>query len=605
MTFPIRLSLIVTTCAALFISGCSIQPGDSSSATTQQQDAQQLEKLLAQADTSAPIKSAELKAQAARILVRLNRREDAASLLEEIDLTLLTPALRYEIAELKARAALDREDGTSALRYLQQLPPEQRETLPAERQYQLGEMEADAYLFQQDNLSEAQLLIQMSSYSPADKKQTLHDRIWDRLNNFPVHQLEQLSRNPGNSYYEQGWYELALTAKSATDLSSQSSQMQQWQILWQSHPAFELPPSTLLAITSIDQLSARHIALLLPLSGKLQRPAEAIMTGFMTAHYNAVRAGNETSKVTILDSALITDPTLLYQVAEEKQIDLIIGPLEKNLVKLILDQGPASTPILTLNTIANQSQHNIYQFGLAIEDEAIQAANKAWHDGHKNIITYTPDTDWGRRAQTAFSKQLNSLGGTVVSSDYYPQDANYSEQISIMLGTDLSNERRKRINQIIGERAESEDRRRQDVDAIFLSAQPQAARQIKPTLAFHYAGKIPVYATSHLYSGKESPIEDQDLNGIRFIATPWLVEQPSTEHLQLAQLRDNTDSRFGRLYALGIDAFQLYPYLAQLAASPAARINGETGILSITENNQVQRQLTWTLFRNGSPQLAE
>jgi len=589
----------------LFVSGCSIQPRDSSQITTPQQDMVQVEKLLAQADTSAPIKSAELKAQAARILVKLNRKQDAASLLEEIDLTLLTPALRYEIAELKAQAALEREDGTAALRYLQQLPQEQRDTLPAARQYQLGEMEADAYRFQQDNLSEAQLLIQMSSYSPADKKQALHDRIWNRISTFPVRQLEQLSRNPGNSYYEQGWYELVLAAKSATDLSGQSAQMQQWKILWQSHPALELPPTTLLAITSIDQFSARHIALLLPLSGKLQKPAEAIMTGFMTAHYNAVRAGNETSKVTILDSAQLTDPTLLYHVAQEKQIDLIIGPLEKELVKQLIEQGPASIPTLTLNTIASQSQSNIYQFGLAIEDEAIQAANKTWQDGHIKVITYTPDTEWGQRAQIAFTSQFNALGGTVISSSNYPQDANYSEQIAIMLGTERSNERRKRINQIIGERAESEDRRRQDVDAIFLSAQPQAARQIKPTLAFHYAGKIPVYATSHIYSGKESPIEDQDLNGIRFIATPWLVEQPSTAHLQLAQLRDNTDSRFGRLYALGIDAFQLYPYLAQLAASPAAKINGETGVLSITESNHVQRHLTWALFRNGSPQLTE
>lgn len=601
MTFPIRLSLIVTTCATLFIGGCSIQTTDTGRISTPQQDMIQVEQLLTEAETAPPIKSAKLKAEAARILVQLDRKEDAARLLEEIDLSLLSPGLRFEIAELKARAALEREDGSSALRYLQQLPEEQRSTLPSERQYQLSEMEADAYRYQQDNLSEAQKLIQMSSFSPEEKQQALHDRIWQTLNNIPTQQLQQLTRNPGNNYYEQGWYELSLSARSATDLSTQSSQLEQWQVLWQSHPAHNLPPSALQAITNAEQFSARHIALLLPLSGKLQKPAEAIMTGFMTAHYNAVRSGSETSKVTILDSTKLNEPALLYQVAAEKEIDLIIGPLEKTLVRQLLESSVASIPTLTLNTIANLSQSNVYQFGLAVEDEAIQAAERIWSDGHRQVITYTPETDWGQRAMVAFNDHFTELGGTVLANSSYSNDASYSEDIAAILGTDQSNQRRKRITQIIAERVESDDRRRQDVDAIFLSALPQAARQIKPTLSFHYAGKIPVYATSHLYTGSVSEIEDQDLNGIRFVATPWLVQEPTTAHLQLAQLRDNTDSRFGRLYALGIDAFQLYPFLGQLAASPDAKINGETGSLSIPDNNKIQRKLTWSLFRKGSP----
>ncbi|RRD00139.1 penicillin-binding protein activator [Amphritea balenae] len=602
MTFPSRLSLVLAASVTLFIAGCSSQLQESRTSSASQNPMQQVTELLAEADTAAPIKSARLKAEAARILVKLNRRDEAASLLEEVELQLLPPALQFEIAELKARAALDRQDGQSALRYLQQLPETTTNNLPAERQYQIGEMQADAYLYQQDQLSELQQLIQLSSFSPADKTNTLHNRIWNILTSMPSAQLKQLSQQPSNSYYEQGWYELALSTSSAKDLSQQSTQLEQWKILWQSHPAHQTPPETLAAVSNAETLTANNIALLLPLTGRLQKPAEAILSGFMAAHYNAVRAGTSTAKVTVLDSSLISTPGQLYQVAGEKQIDLIIGPLQKEMVSSLLQYGPAPIPTLTLNTIPDSQQSNIYQFGLAIEDEAIQAATQAWNDNRKQVLIYTPNTEWGQRAATAFSKTFTELGGTILDSYSYNNEANYSEQIATLLGTEKSNQRQKQLTRIIGERPESEDRRRQDVDAIFLSALPQTARQIKPTLAFHYAGRVPVYATSHIFSGSESSIEDQDLNGIRFVAMPWLTSEPTTTHLQLAQLKKDTDSRFGRLYALGIDAFQLFPYLAQLAASPIAQVNGETGILSIKQNNQVQRTLNWNIFKQGLAQ---
>lgn len=601
MTFPSRLSLVLTASVVLFLNGCSSQQ---SNIATQTPDnpIQQVAELIRQAETAAPVKSAQLKAEAARILIMQQRQEEASRLLDEIDMQLLTPALQFEISELKARTALEQQDGQSALRYLQQLSPETTKNLPPEQQYQIGEMQADAYRYQQEPLSELQQLIQLSSYSPAEKTQMLHNRIWTLLTQIPKNQLKQLSLRPDNSYYQQGWYELALSATDTQDLSQQNKQMQQWEILWQSHPAQQVPPEALEAVAATETLSAEHIALYLPMSGNLEKPAEAISTGFMTAYYNAVRAGTTSARVTLLDSTRITSAEQLYQLAADKGIDLIIGPLEKDMVESLLNFGPAPIPTLTLNIAPGSQQTNVYQFGLAIEDEAIQAAEQAWQDQKKQVLIYTPDTDWGERSATAFRQHFTALGGTILDSYTYGSNANYSEEIATLLGTEKSNERDTQLTRIIGERPEFESRRRQDVDAIFLSALPQTARQIKPTLAFHYAGNIPVYATSQIYSGYESAIEDQDLNGIRFVATPWLSSPPSPAHLQLAQLRDNTDSRFGRLYALGIDAFNLFPYLAQLSATSSARIEGETGSLSIGINNQIVRTLNWVTFKQGVAQ---
>lgn len=598
MTFPSRLSLVLTASVALFISGCGSQQGNMTT-TTSADPMQQVAELIQQAEISAPIKSAQLKAEAARILIGQNRQEEASRLLAEVDMQRLTPALQFEISQLRASTALAQQDGQSALRYLQQLPTETTDNLPAEQRYQIGEMQAEAYRYQQNSFNELQQLIQLSSYSPADKASTLHNRIWALLTQMPVDQLQQLSQQTDNNYYQQGWYELALGAANIGDLSQLNQQLQQWNVLWQSHPAQQTPPDSLLAIANADTLSADHIALFLPLSGNLQKPAEAISTGFMTAHYNALNTGKSSAKITMLDSTKITTAEQLYQLAAERNIDLIIGPLQKEMVESLLNFGPAPIPTLTLNTVAGLQQSNIYQFGLAIEDEAAQAADRVWQDQKRQVLIYTAKTDWGERAANAFTQRFTELGGIILDNLSYNSDINYSAQIADLLATSKSTSRRTQLTRIIGQRPEFEQRRRQDVDAIFLAARPQSARQIKPTLAFHYAGDIPVYATSLIYTGSASAIQDQDLNDIRFVTTPWISSPPSAAHLQLSQLHSDTDSRFGRLYALGIDAFTLFPYLAQLSASPSAKIKGETGSLSISNNNQIVRTLNWTTFKQG------
>ncbi|MBN3563431.1 penicillin-binding protein activator [Aliamphritea spongicola] len=602
MTFAIRLSLIVTTSATLLLGGCGTSPITTGTPQVVESTEQQVSKLLLQADQAAPIEQARLKAEAARILIAANRRDEAVNLIDGIDLRLLSPTLKFDIASLRAQAALDQQDGATALRYLEQLPTDDPRLQP-DQKYQVGQMAAEAYGLENNQLRQAQQLIRLGRFGLEEDKEALHDSIWAALMALDLQTLQQIALATDNSYTEQGWYELALAVRSATDLATQTNNLQQWQTLWQSHPANTAAPDNLTALANNQLIVSDHIALVLPLSGKLQKPAEAIMTGFMAAHYQAAQQGKKTSQITILDSSQITSPEALYQVAAEKGVDLIIGPLEKQLVSDLVTLGNAPIPTLTLNVVADSAAANIYQFGLAIEDEAIQAARRAWNDGQRTALVMTLESEWGKRATAAFTEEFSALGGLVLDTIEYANRDDYSAKVTDLLAINESEERSNLLRQIIGPGFETEDRRRQDVDAIFLGALPQAARQIKPTLAFFYAGNIPVYATSNIYSGRPNPISDQDLNNILFTGSPWLLRPPSDNHIRLAQQGKNTDSRFGRLYALGLDAYQLYPYLNQLAASPSARINGETGSLSIQHNNHVQRELDWAVFQDGQPQL--
>lgn len=137
---------------------------------------------------------------------------------------------------------------------------------------------------------------------------------------------------------------------------------------------------------------------------------------------------------------------------------------------------------------------------------------------------------------------------------------------------------------------------------MFLAATPQQAQQIKPTMVFQYAGDVPVYATSHLFTNSNDHAQYMDLNGVRFCETPWLLNAEDPLRQQVTAQWPQAAGSLGRLYAMGIDAYRLAPRLAQLKAMPDSRIDGLSGSLSLNPGRRVERQLPWAEFVDGKVQ---
>ncbi|MFW1677557.1 penicillin-binding protein activator [Pontibacter sp. JAM-7] len=599
MKFSYRLSLL--TLCVLVISACSNNlPRPTVEDATPEN---QVESLLKQSTSAKPIRAAELRMEAAKLLLTLNEKQRALSVLDQIDLSLLTPSLRFDIAKLKAKAALEQSDARQALIYLDQIPEASSNDYPAAQAIEYRELRAEAYQQQNDPLSEVRELIKIALLTPAAEQQPLHDRIWDLLLQFNPDTLRQLIQSGTNSYFEQGWLELAMTLLSNTALDSQNQALQRWQALWTDHPANALPPSQLSNMNTA-QLNAQKVAVLLPNSGQLSGPATAIKEGILQAHF---RDGSLTKpELLFLDSSQINSPFQLIPLLNTLEIDLIIGPLDKEFVIQLADQGTLTSPVLALNYSEGPSAAQLFQFGLSAEDEARQAATKMWQDGHRQVASITPATEWGSRIASAFNQQFTELGGKVITQTQLGNIDTFAGSIASLLNTDASQSRFKALKQRLpGIKLEFEEHRRTDIDAIYLTALPNDARQIKPILAFNFAGDLPIYASSHVYSGSQNPVLDQDLNGIHFCASPWTLQPPSQDKILLTQQRANAESRFGRLYALGLDAYHVYPYLNQLQAVPGTQIQGETGQLSINTRGEIVRTLLWARFRDGVPQLIE
>lgn len=588
---------------ALGLAGCtgtqvSQSPVSDSTPVTSQPDMAQVESLLDRASRAAPIESAQLKAQAARLLIEQNRKRDASRVLKQINTTLLPPGLAFEIIALQAQDALEQADPQRALEYLAQ--PRQA-PLADDQALSLSELRLQAYEQQQDPVGQTRELISQSRL--VDDRNTDHpERIWHSLSQLPPETIEELTRDSSNSYREQGWFELADSLHKSGDLQQKSDAINRWQTEWENHPASMTPPTALEALQQ-QNLDIRHIALLLPKTGPLARPAQAISEGFLTAYYREQTEGKNVPMITLLDASVISEPYQLSAEISSRNIDMVIGPLDKTYVQKLVDAEPMPAPVLALNYAEqHRDTSNMFQFGLAAEDEARQAARQAYADGRRQAAVLTADTSWGLKVAEAFSEAFEALGGEVHGAAHF-NDGSYNQTIAMLMNTDKSRDRAKVIRKLMRQNIEFEEYRRQDLDMVFLSALPNDARQINPTLSFHFANDLPVYATSHVYTGNPNEMTDRDLTNIRFVDSPWSLEAPSANKRSLSQQRKDVDSRFGRLYALGLDAFELHPFLLQLAALPQSSIEGETGRLSVVDASRVKRTLKWAVFDQGVPRL--
>jgi len=353
------------------------------------------------------------------------------------------------------------------------------------------------------------------------------------------------------------------------------------------------------------EAAPQNIVLMVPLSGTLASSGQAIQNGFLTAYYYAQQYGKTDAVVKIVDTNK-GDISLLYKQAVNDGADFIIGPLMKNDVKTLANKSSLPVTTLALNTIDNYQDtrtDNLYQFGLSAQDEALQVADRAWHDHPGRALIIVPDSEWGNNLLTIIGSRWQRLGGSVTAALAY-NDNNLMQQIQHVLNVDLSQNNAKNIQSGLHQKINFVPHRRQDIDVILLVGFPQEARQIKPLLNFYYAGDIPVYATSAIYSGIPQPNLDRDLDGIIFCDIPWDIDKNLSSSLQL--LKDQINKTWhesynanSKLYALGIDAFFMALNFDKLKEKSNVGVSSATGLLTIDQYNHIYRKLTWAQMKNG------
>ncbi|WP_189607592.1 penicillin-binding protein activator [Saccharospirillum salsuginis] len=536
----------------------------------------------------------------ARDLIEQQRTEEAEVVLSALQFDRLNTAQKTDYAELKAEIALILGDGQEALNWLSGDRAYLFDGLPMERQIQIRFKRAEAHEYAGEYLAASRERIFLAPLLDGDQATYNHEQIWFDLQLVPEESLRTLAESESSPDLT-GWLDLALIAReNVEDVRQQVLAIDDWINRHPSHPAAQQLPGDLTLLRQIARQQPRNIAVLLPLTGPLEKAGKAIRSGILAAWYEARSLGRETPSLTFFDTALNQDAYNVYKQAVFEGADLVIGPLDKASVQRLQSQEVLSVPVLALNYSDNRNEapHSFYQFGLAPEDEAEQVANQAWQQGMRRAMVLAPDSDWGRKVSDAFIRRWEIQGGHITSKSLFTRPDQYLNTVKRALNVHDSEQRHRNLQQILGRNIVFEPRRREDIDVVFMVAFPSQARQLKPVLNYQFASDLPVMATSHLYGGSDNPDRDKDLNGVSFVEMPWKLRQTPLENtVEIAF--DELYTGYETLVALGVDAYRLYPRLPQLQRFPDARVYGVTGTLRLDEKRRVHRELTWAEFIEG------
>ena len=570
----------------LVAAGCGTSPG-ARDVELPEEGSNSIAALLARAEAAAGDEAVLLRIDAAELLFAESRLGEAALVVDAAGRA--PPELEVRLTLLRSRIGLARGDAAAAMSVLRGIP------LPGRG----SEYFSGYYLLLGDinfalEQSRQAITAWAESTGPLDDDEgdDVREKIWVALEGLSVRELEEMAASAA-SYELRGWVELARVVDSGQySIPRQLESLVSWRRAWEQHSAARRLPQQLLQLEQAWADRPRHIALILPLR---EAAGAAIQQGFLAGYYEALALSRDVPRISVFDSSGAADIRPVYQRAVAAGADLIVGPLFKDLVNQLSDAGELPTPTLALNYTDEDpapGAGRLFQFALAPEDEIDAIIELAWQAGHRNAAAIYPANDVFARLQNIFAQRWQARGGSLVSRSAYLDAGDFTEVVKSVLDIDASEARLQRLLDILPRsNVEFTPRRRRDIDFIFLMANPQVGRQIKPALDFYYADDLPVFALPSIYDGSDNPDLNRDLDGIIFADAPlmWL-DQDSSLTARGAERR---------LQAMGMDSFRLYPRLQQFLRRQVTSLRGATGELRMEDTRRIHRSLTPGRFVNG------
>jgi len=565
---------------------------------------------ISQAEFAAPPQRQVYLLKATDALIGEGELDAAKSVLNLANMAELPPSFEVRKQFRNARISMIKDKPKTVLRRLKSV--EDKPNLSPELHSSINELRAQAELRLDQKVDAVASLIEREEFLTSDEEILRNQfRIWtivESTSPFELRERRITSSNPILS----GWLELALiNTEFGPDPYALKSELTGWRRDFPNHPANLALLNSLAVPWTEPSEPTNRIALLLPLTSKFSRAAHAFYEGF-TAMHNANSDPEKPVIATYDTGEEASLSPIYYQLATREDADMIVGPLGKDAVNVLVSNGSLKVPTLLLGSVDTETvvPNNIYQFALQPEQEAQQTAVRVFLDGHRIAAILYPSNDWGQRMYAAFTEQWELLGGIVVESqEYNPDQSDHSRSIKSLLNIDESENRRRQLATVLGTKLDFSPRRRQDVDFIFLAADSKQGRLLKPQINFYHAHDLPVYATSHIFSGKKDPINDTDLNGVTFGDMPWMLREVGRvgvlrNSLQ-ADWQGGKHTQLDRLYALGVDSYMLLPQLEKMRDDRDLVLDGVTASLAMTRNLRIQRRLVWARFEEGIPVLLD
>ncbi|MBI2312728.1 MAG: penicillin-binding protein activator [Betaproteobacteria bacterium] len=320
-----------------------------------------------------------------------------------------------------------------------------------------------------------------------------------------------------------------------------------------------------------------HLALLLPLnSPSFARAADVVRQGFLVAEKNQASA----LPVRVYGTTDATPEILAaYRRAVEDGAALVVGPLTRSAVSALAASNGVNVPTLALNVAEGEVPvpANLHTLSLQVEAEAQQVARFAAGEGLKSAVLVSGESAIEKRMLQSFADEWSRQGGDIAMEYVFTGDTAALPAL------------RRKINEL-------------PFTIVFLALEGPNARLVAPFLD----PATPAYATSQVFSGNSSTLANYDLNGIRFLDMPWMVQPDHMAVMVYRRPDPPLAAELERLYALGIDAYRLAQALLRNPGSgELPRLDGVTGRISPARDQHFRRELVPARFRDGQAQVQE
>lgn len=448
-----------------------------------------------------------------------------------------------------------------------------------------------------------------------------------------------------------GWLSYVALVETYSDQSTVlTNKFTQWQEVNPRHSANLLIDDVNNHLAGVKtQQPPQNIVVLIPLSGREESLGKTLQAGIFSAYLKQTNMLENSPEIRFIDTNAKPMQEIVAQLHDINP-DLVIGPLLKQHVKSYLktniiedeliehtintsqllpnktqlqsneqNSNDAIVPIATdkahswislLLNLPEQLELHTGQFALSMlpEDEASQAAFSLSQKSYVNALVLSQNTAIGKRMAESFAQQWQKQTNTVANIIYYPTGKNMQIAVKKSLDVNLSDERIFHMRNRIKENLKSEARNRRDIDMIYMFASPDQARLLKPYVDVNispFAEAIPIYASSRSHNIDSNRNTRRDLTGLTFTEIPWLLngKQVNSDLAQEArQVWPNRSSQLERIYAMGIDSWQLINKITLMEQIPLIRHKGETGVLQMDEHGIISRSLSWGKYRSSRVQ---
>jgi len=468
---------------------------------------------------------------------------------------------------LQAEIALRQHDAQTALR----LTTQPTVTVPAALQVRLLELRAQAMSATGDFWGAGRTRVQMDDLLQGIDRNENRKQAIGQLAKLGVDALKQRAAGMKPDDRMVPWINQALTQLGV--------------VVAQTQPTLGQPVGTLLPGANANVREGykvpEHIALLLPNNDGLVAASAAIREGFFAAYFDATSNNAPRPTVRVYDSGgNAASAVSAYQQAVADGAQMIIGPLTRPEVSAIFAQAQLPVPVLALNHPDDKSlpASGASEFALRPETEGAQVADHMIERGLHNAYVVTSSDDFANRAAQAFKAEFEAHGGQVAgNAQITTGTVNYADAVTALNAGNAGSDA-----------------------GIFISMRPEQARLLLPQLRVARIS-LPVFATSHVYAGTDNAGADNDLEGVEFCDAPWLFDaQPGLpKRDDIIAALPATRGTASRLFAFGMDAWNLVPYIDWMRAHPDSYLPGASGQLAADSFGRVRRVLIWAKFQSG------